>query len=348
MDPRGARAVDVVKPAVVMTGPVAGTRPVENLAPVRLRHRLEFAGLRAGIWLASILPISWVTRIGATVALLIGPRLRQNRRALENLAIAFPEKSDAEREVIARAMWANMGRTFAETLVLQRIASDPTLIEIDDHAAWQARLGAPGPSIGCTLHMGNWELAITPLKRFGRHPCGVYKPLENPLIDTWLRQTRADLYPGGLLGKGDDDPSAGQRAARALIDLSRKGGCIGFVSDHFDRRGSLIPFMGRTGLFTTAPAMIARHVGARVWVGRCLRVGSDSRFRMQLVALELPQTKDKGADAVALTTAIFAQFEAWIRETPEQWMWWNTRWVDPDGTISASKPGARKQTLAGS
>lgn len=339
--------MDVVQPAVVMTAPMVDTRPGGPLAPIRLRHRLEYAGLRAGTWLASVLPIAWVTGIGASMALLIGPRLRQNRRALENLEIAFPEKSDADRRAIARGMWANMGRTFAETLVLQRIASDPKFIEIDDHAAWQARLGAPGPSIGCTLHMGNWELAIAPLKRFGRNPCGVYKPLENPLIDAWLRDTRASLYPGGLLGKGDDDPRSGQRAARALIDLARKGGCIGFVSDHFDRRGTPIPFMGRTGLFTTAPAMIARHVSARVWVGRCLRIGKESRFRMQLVALELPQTTDKGADAVALTTAIFAQFEAWIRETPEQWMWWNTRWIDPDGTISASKPGARKRSLAG-
>jgi KDO2-lipid IV(A) lauroyltransferase len=32
---------------------------------------------------------------------------------------------------------------------------------------------------------------------------------------------------------------------------------------------------------------------------------------------------------VALTSAIFAVFEEWIREHPEQWMWWNTRWVDP-------------------
>ena len=112
----------------------------------------------------------------------------------------------------------------------------------------------------------------------------------------------------------------------------RKGGCIGFVSDHIDRRrGTPIMFMGRKATFNTAPALIARHVGARVWLGRCLRIGTESRFRMEYRELDVPSTADKSDDVVALTTEIFAVFEAWIRESPEQWMWWNTRWLENDG-----------------
>ena len=175
------------------------------------------------------------------------------------------------------------------------------------------RLSEPGPSIGCTLHMGNWELAIWPLKLFGREPAGVYKPLDNPLLDRWLANNRRALYPGGLLGKGDDDSRAGQRTARQIIDLARKGNCIGFVCDHFDRRGTPIGFMGRQAKFTTAPAMIARHVGARLWVGRILRIGTQSRFSMEFRELEVQRTGDKTADALAMTTAVFKAFEDWIR-----------------------------------
>ncbi len=332
--------MDVVQPAVVMTQTVPDSGGQENDSsgslPVTWRHRVEHAGLRVALAVARVVPISWCVGSGAFVAGIIGPRLRQNRRALENLAIAFPDKTDAERRQIARAMWANMGRIFAETLILDRIIAEPDRIEVVDRSHWQQRLGSPGPSIGCTLHMGNWELAISPLTEFGRVPTGVYKPLDNPLIDAWLKHTREQLFPGGLLGKGDNDD--GQRTARALINRARKGGSIGFVCDHFDRRGTPIAFMGRQAKFTTAPAMIGRHVGARFWVGRCLRIGKQSRFRMEIVELNVPRTADKTGDALALTTAIFAQFEAWIRDCPEQWMWWNTRWVEADGSISASKP----------
>lgn len=306
-------------------------------ADASLQQRVEYLGLRLAVALARVLPIPALTAIGAGIAWTVGPWLRQNRRALQNLAIAFPDKSPAEHRRIARAMWANMGRIFAETLVLDRLVADPSCITIADFDHWQARFGTPGPSIGCTLHQGNWELAIWPLKLFGRQPAAVYKPLSNPLVDRWLAGARIHLYPGGLFGKGgnDDDTKSGQRTARQIINVARQGNCVGFVCDHFDRRGTPIPFMGRHAKFTTAPAMIARHLDARLWVGRIVRLGKSSRFRMEIRELEVSKSSDKHADTLAMTTAVFAAFEEWIRKNPEQWMWWNTRWVKPDDVPAA-------------
>jgi Kdo2-lipid IVA lauroyltransferase/acyltransferase len=319
--------VDVVEPAMVVSASSTSNRPVP-----RLRHRLEYALLRSAVAVARALPIGAVTAIGAGVVGFVGPLLRQNRRALANLEIAFPDKTPAERRRMARAMWANMGRTSAEMFILDRLLAQPERFEIVDRELWRQRMSTPGASIACTLHMGNWELAVWPLVLFGRTPAGVYKPFDNPLLDRWLAAQRHALYPAGLLAKGEseDDPRAGQRTARSLIMLTRGGGTIGFVADHFDRRGEAVAFMGRQSRFTTAPAMIARHVEARVWLGRCVRVGKKSRFRIELRALEVPRSDDKSGDAHALTTTMFAVFEDWIRQEPEQWMWWNTRWVMPD------------------
>jgi Kdo2-lipid IVA lauroyltransferase/acyltransferase len=260
----------------------------------------------------------------------VGPRLRQNRRALANLAIAFPDRTPAEHAAIARKMWGQVGRTFAETLVLDRLLQDVSRIEIRDREVWAHRATVTGPIVGCTLHMGNWELAIRPFTMFGRPPTGVYKPLDNPLIDAWLKGSRLALFPGGLLGKGDreDGDGTGQRTARQLIDRARSGGALGFVIDHFDRRGDPVPFLVRTAKFASAPASIARHLGARVWLGRCLRIGDTSRFVYEIREVSVPRTTDKKADGAALMADIFKVFEDWIREHPEQWMWWNTRWVD--------------------
>ena len=43
--------------------------------------------------------------------------------------------------------------------------------------------------------------------------------------------------------------------------------------------------------------------------------------------VEVPWTADHAADAVAGTAARQAQFEAFIRQAPEQWMWAHRKWV---------------------
>jgi KDO2-lipid IV(A) lauroyltransferase len=85
--------------------------------------------------------------------------------------------------------------------------------------------------------------------------------------------------------------------------------------------------MGHHTRVTPVPAMIARHLGARVWMGRCRRIGTETRFRIDVSEIQLPHTASRTADNKVLTAAMFAVFEEWIRENPEQWMWWNTRWV---------------------
>jgi KDO2-lipid IV(A) lauroyltransferase len=292
-----------------------------------LQHQAEYAGVRLAAGGLRLLPMRWAIAVGALLARKVGPWRRQHRRALRNLARAFPEKSAAQLEAIARDMWANMGRVMVEALLIDRILDAPRRLVVCDQDYWASRMSEPGPSVGVTLHMGNWELAIWPLTLFGRRPAGVYRPLANPLVDALLRSRRARLYPGGLFGKGDDPGKGGHRTARLMIDHVRRGGCMGFVCDHNDRRGVVVPFLGGQARFTPVPAMIARHVDARVWVGRCLRTGNEPCFRMDIRELDLPRSDDRAADIQALTTAIFAQFEAWIREHPEQWMWWNTRWV---------------------
>ena len=87
-----------------------------------------------------------------------------------------------------------------------------------------------------------------------------------------------------------------------------------------------MPFFGTPARSVAIPAMIARRVGARIWLARCMRVGKASRFRIEIKELKVPRTANAGDDVRAVTAAMQQEFEAWIREAPEQWMWSNRRW----------------------
>jgi KDO2-lipid IV(A) lauroyltransferase len=246
---------------------------------------------------------------------------------MNNLAIAYPEKSEQDRDRIARAMWKNLGRVMAETMQLDRLLEQPERIEVINGHILERYRGKMGAAICVSLHMGNWELAMWPLARTGAKPAAVYRIVKNPFVDEFLRGQRTKIYPGGFFAKGRAvGIRAGHDAARMIGSYVRQGGRLGMLGDLFDRSGPLVPFFGREAQSTPFPAMLARRLGARMWIGRCIRVEESCRFKVEIKELKVPRTDDKDADILSITTAIQAQFEEWIREVPEQWMWSNRRW----------------------
>jgi KDO2-lipid IV(A) lauroyltransferase len=290
-----------------------------------LRYRAEYIGLRTVEALLRLLPLDFGVNVSARIWRLLARFDRRHQRALDNLAIAFPDKTPQERRAIALAMWENLGRVMAETMQIDRILAEPERIEIvsqNIHRRYKDKLGS---AIGVSLHMGNWELAIWPFTLAGNNPAAVYRTVKNPYVDQYVREARKILYPGGLLGKGRDREE-GQTTARRIMGFVRDGGRLGLVCDLHDRTGLAVPFFGKPARSVTIPAMIARRLGARIWMSRCLRVGKESRFQIELKELKVPRTASQADDVRSITAAMQAQFEAWIREAPEQWMWSNRRW----------------------
>lgn len=294
-----------------------------------LQHRLEYLLLRAIVGTVRAMPLEMAASLSARLWRLIAPWQRRHRRALENLAIAFPEKSPRERQAIALAMWENLGRVMAETMQIDRLIKDRDRLEIVNKGLLDRYKNKLGPAIGVSLHMGNWELAIWPLTMAGANPAAVYRNVKNPYVDRYLRHQRRDLYPGGLFGKGKVEGSReeGQKTARLIMDYVRKGGRLGLVCDLYDRQGLAVPFFGTPARSVAIPAMIARRVGARIWMARCVRVGKASRFRIEIKELKVPRTENASDDVTWVTAEMQKQFETWIREVPEQWMWSNRRWA---------------------
>jgi len=256
---------------------------------------------------------------------------RRDERARANLAIAFPQMGKDERDRLVTAHWASLGRVMAETIQIDRIAADATRFTFSDpEGIFERSKDTPlGPVVATSLHLGNWELVGWPLTGVGISPAGVYRRVDNPYIDQFLRSKRTRIYPGGLWGRGRGS-EAGARgrevAARKVLDHLGGGGMVCLVADLYERKGVTVPFFGVPAPSYKGPAQLALSTKSRVLVGRCRRVPPGSRFSIDVVEVKYVESSSVTADIAAITTAIQAQFEAWIRETPEQWMWSNRRW----------------------
>ena len=283
---------------------------------LRVKYRIEYAAFRAVAGLLRLLPVESAARLSGRGWRLIAPRLRRHKRALANLALAFPEKSEPERAAIALAMWDNLGRTFAEAFHLADFTS-PGRIAVDNAEALAA-FARKGGGVICAPHLGNWELNVIEAVRCGVNAAGIYQRVKNPLVDAYMLALRLPLYSGGLIEKSAAAP-------RRLLRHVRKGGIAVVLADLRDVTGIAAPFFGRPAPSTPFPALIARTLGVPLSVS-CLVRETNARFRMLFEEIPVPVTDDRDADIALATARTQAALERYVRAHPEQWMWAHRRW----------------------
>lgn len=265
-----------------------------------------------------LLPVDFGSAFMGWCWRLVAPHTQRHRRALAHLALAFPEKSLEERRAIALAMWSNLGRVFAESLMIDRIISSPDRLQDLANPLIEEIKSRKVGIVCVSLHTGNWELAVTPALRAGVDSAGVYQRLRNPFVDALVLRLRARLYPRGLFAKG---PEIG----RPLLRMVRQGGTVGMLGDLRERRGLPVPFFGRPARSTTFPALLARGGNGVLMVMRAVRL-KGARFSINAEEIAMPRTGDREADIAEATRLIQSRFESWIREYPSQWMWTHRRW----------------------
>src|SRR5215475_12018514 len=116
---------------------------------------------------------------------------RQRRLAQEQLRIAFPEKTQRERDRIGRKSFANLGRTALETARGDRL-DIKAVVPLDprDEAVLRAAHAQGKGVLVATAHIGAWELFARRICALGL-PCGtVAKEAHDPRITALLQRSR--------------------------------------------------------------------------------------------------------------------------------------------------------------
>jgi KDO2-lipid IV(A) lauroyltransferase len=284
-------------------------------APASLKHKLEYGVFLALAKLVRALPVETASCAMGRGWRLFAPLSSRHKRALTHLALAFPEKSSAELDAIARGMWEMLGRVFAEMFHLDDIVASGRLV-LDE--GFKAMLPDDRCFVAVAAHQGNWELGGASIVLTGAQPAGIYQRIKNPLVDAYVRELRTKSYPGGLFAKSDD-------AVRQVIRHVRRKGAVTTMGDLRDNRGIPVPFFGRPAPTSPFPALIARRFDIPLFAGNIIREPG-VRFRAELVRVEVPKTDDIDADIAAATANLHKAFEDMIRARPQDWMWAHRRW----------------------
>jgi KDO2-lipid IV(A) lauroyltransferase len=303
----------------------------------RLRYGAEAAVFFAFMGFFKLLGPETASRVGGWIGRNLLCFLPPDKVARSNLALAFPEKSDSERNAIRRAMWDNLGRVVGEYPHLDHFSphgEDPRITySLPNGVRVESMKGKP--LMFLSGHLANWEVMPILAHQLGLEGATVVRPPNNPFVANWVARQRRIKGPDTLIAK--------HNAARFMLGQLRAGKMLCMLVDQKLREGIAAPFFGHDAMTTPAPAVLALKTRAELVFASNKRLPGP-RFHVTVwPALDFTPSGDEAADARALTAAITLRIEDMIRADPSQWLWIHNRWpTERDRRIMAQKTEGQK------
>jgi KDO2-lipid IV(A) lauroyltransferase len=294
-----------------------------------MRQRLEYALAWPFIKILGVLPRSLARAFGIGIGwavYLLHVRLRQV--GMRNLALAFPEKSAAERGRILRGEFTSLGRQLAEVCQIPKYTPE----NVDQVVVYEGfenyeRARARGQGVlFLTAHFGGWELSAFTHSMHGYWMHVVVRPLDNPYLDRLIRNYRT-MHGNKIVDKAD--------FVRGLLAAMKAGEVVGILMDTnmTPPQGVFVDFFGIPACTASGLARIALRTDAAVVPGFTIWDPALRKYRLRFdPAVELIRTGHLEADIVANTRQFTKIIEDYVRQYPEQWLWVHRRWkTRPEG-----------------
>lgn len=282
-----------------------------------MKHYFEYIGFRMVTTVINAMPLGFSSALMGLVWQLLARFNKRHKKVLNHLRAAFPDKDERWIAETTVKHWNNLGRTFAEGLCIQKLVKNPQNIDLISRDLMDTIASDQRGAVLVSLHMGNWEVLAIPALQMGLSMAGIYQSASNPFVDAYIRRIREPLYPGGLHAKSG-------AAVNNVIQWVRGGDTVCMMGDLRHPRGLMVPFFDAPAPSNPFPALLAEKLQVPLIAARCQRVGG-TKFRLDAIEIPLSDNGTQDERVEQTTAKIHAQFEAWIRETPHQWMWGHRR-----------------------
>ena len=292
---------------------------------LKLRYLAEYFCVRVVVCLLQMFPpealrgwargMAWLFTFAAPV-----------RKAVveENLQIAFPEWNAERRTECRRGMWEHLFLFIAE------VAQAPRRIHITnyrDHIEFQNRdvfartMFDSRGVVFVTAHFGVFEMLGYNCGLTGFPNYSVARTLDNPYLDAFVARFR------GATGQHLIDKEGG---SEKMLQVLSQGGIVGVLADQYGgKKGCWVEFFGKPASTHKAIALLALSNDVPLVVVSCIRTTGPMQFLQRAHAVFDPRTAPPEMQTVPAVTQWFtAEFEKFIRETPEQYWWLHKRWKD--------------------
>ena len=269
------------------------------------------------------LPIEWVSAAGGWLFRKLGPFTGAAKTAARNIDLAFPDLTLEARAKLLDDQWDNLGRTFFEFPLTDRLTPALGRVEVVGRERLVAVAQSGKAAVLISGHFANWEVMAAAIVDAGVRCRVTYRAANNPYIDKRIIETRARYGVQLFAPKGGS-------GSRDLLETLKNGQSVAFLNDQKFNTGVAAPFFGRTVHTAGAPTRVALKFGAVMQPMSVERLPG-ARFRVVVSEpILLEHTGDRDRDTEAGVRKVNAFVEDCVRRRPAEWFWVHKRWPQED------------------
>ena len=290
----------------------------------RFKHVIEYSLLRGMSGLARLLPYRAALALGwGLAALSFGLSSKLRNRARRRLKQVFGTTCDDKGlRRIAWISWRNLVFNAIEALRIPSLTAGwvrKVVIQNDIPKILDVLKENRGVVLAIP-HMGNWELAGVGGQLLGLSITTIARRQKNPLTDAYLNRMRAHTGMVTLL--------TDSKALTGIIRALREGRVVAILPDlRAKTRSVRVRFLGVETDLPTGMALFAREAGAPIVPSYAMREGWARHRWVVHEPIRPDPSLDRDADIQRMTQAVMDVLDAEIRAHPEQYFWYNKRWV---------------------
>ena len=230
--------------------------------------------------------------------------------------------NDKQAEELIEKLFKNLGRSVMEILYMPNLTKEfiNKHIEMRGIEHLDNAIKEDKGVIVLTGHIGNWEWMGAALASHGYPSTTIVKKQPNAQFTRFMNEYREMVGLDVFASGGNEIVSA----AKAL----KKKKLLGFLADQDGYiHGLPVPFLGQPSSAVVGPATFAKKFGAPVVPIFASRKPEGGHIVHILPPLHYKHSGDDDVDMYMLTEECVRVTEDFIREHPDEWIWFQHRWM---------------------
>ncbi len=282
----------------------------------KIKHIIQYIVINSFFIIFRVIGFKASSKLGFIIGKYLGPIFRSKSLIINNLKKANIDKKN-NFEKIAENVLGNYGRIFSEYVHLKNFRNDclQKYFSIEGLDNLKNIKKNNEGVVFISGHFNNFELMAMQIEKAGVECAAIYRPLNNPYLNSIMEKIRTRDICKNQIKKG-------RAGTRQIIHFMSKGTSIALMIDQRVREGEKTNFFGSPATTTTIPAQLIKKYGCSV-VPIYIERNKSHFFKMYV---SKPIKINKSRSISEITKHLNNILEKMILKNVDQWIWTHDRW----------------------